>query len=203
MLKSAEFPPIDLESTGLVHPNGNQPELITWGLNSRVWLLGRQVIKTSLTYMGHDKADEQRATMQYEHAVMEDFIGEHMPDTTYATVDRADGRGAHTVTVQPFVEGIRLLDCWQSMDDLRSLHRFFERCLKIYDKTGLMPDLSNIRVGFNVGRSRNVIVGDDGEPMLVDTTFGRIQRSERFGPWWTRHIYAGTLAAKQRLERKF
>lgn len=202
MLRRAEFPLIDLDAIGVACFGDENPELMNAGLNSRVWLLGREVVKTTRARMDRSSADELRATMQYEHAVLEDFIGEYIPDTTYTVADCTDDSGAHIVAVQPFVEGVSLHDYWQSADDFHSLRVFFEKCLKIYDKAGLMPDIAIPRTGFNVARSRNLLVDDAGEPVLVDPTFGKIQRSEKFGSLWTRCVYAGTILAQKRLQHK-
>lgn len=202
MSRHSESPPIDLEPVGLILPVGSEPERIGAGFNSQVWRVGERVVKITKASLDDGSAENLRATMQYEHAVLEDFIGEHIPDTTYETVDSPDGSGAHVMTIQPFVKGTSLLDFWRSGDDLDSLDIFLERCQRIFDNTGLMPDIAVPRTGFNVIRSHNILVNVEGEPILVDSTFGKIQRSKVFGSTWARCVYGGTLVARKRLEHK-
>lgn len=61
----------------------------------------------------------------------------------------------------------------------------------MYKKERVIPDVGNIEGGFfNIFDSRNVVVSDN-KPTLVDTSFGRIQRSRSLGGLWSYLISRG------------
>ncbi len=197
------FPDIDLGATSLELTDGILAEPIGGGFNSQAWRIGSQVLKVTKGSVSHIDADLLRLTMLGEHLTLEESLGDYMPPTEYfVAVENSDEERAHVVTVQPFVEGKGLIDFISNPDSsVDNLQEFLERCRQVYHKNKLMPDIGNIETAFNVFRNSNVLVeGEDDQPVLVDTTFGKIQRSKALGPIWTRAIYTGSLVASARLK---
>lgn len=200
---SEVLPAIDLSGTELEIIDAELAEPLARGFNSQAWRLGDQVVKVTRGSVDLIDADVLRLLMQGEHDVLEDVIGDHMPPTTYSVAEETDNEGkGRVVTVQPFMEGTALWDfLGQPQSPVEPLQKFLELCRQVYKKNKLMPDIGNIETAFNVFRNSNILISpEDDQPILVDTTFGKIQRSEFLGPIWTRAIYAGSLVASARLK---
>ncbi len=197
LLRQGNFPDLNWNAVSIDIPEGVTPEPLARGFNSRPWKIGNQVVKvTSQTDNPHDLLD----SMLGEHNLLENHVGDHMPPTNYAVVERVDGKGAHVVTTQPFIEGVHLPDFLnKASNPVDELRDFLRKCRQVYKETGLMPDIANIQQGFNVLGNTNIIIGEDQRPILVDTTFGKIQRSKSLGPTWNTAIYCGALLASARL----
>lgn len=198
------FPAIDLSAAEIVIPNGT-PELLAAGFNSSAWKTGSQVLK--VTKQGKDPVAAMHLleTMRREDDTLRGFIGDFMPETEYILALQTEGTQAHVVTVQPFVEGVGLPDFLGRPDaQTDPLQEFLAKSKEVFRNVKLMPDIACIEDGFDVFRSSNILIREDKEakPELVDTTFGKTQRSASLGWLWTRLIYGKTVLAHRTLEKQ-
>lgn len=195
------FPDIDLSATGIVLPPDEAPEILAAGFNSSAWRIGSQVVKVTKQPKAPGEAAYLLDIMRWEHELLERFIGRYMPGTEYFVAEQLDDSKAHVVTVQPFVEGVSLpafLDKPES--PVEPLQEFLIKSQETFRKARQMPDIACVEDRFNVLRNSNVLITDDeGHPELVDTTFGKTQRSRSLGPLWTRFIYVGSVVAHSKL----
>ena len=195
------FPDVDLDAAGLSFNPGEEPEYLGGGFNSSAWVAGDRVLK--ITSHGDDRigASKLLEAMKREHGTIEPYLGENMADTSYSLVDERSGSATHVLVVQPFIEGESLREFFSRPDaDVDSFVTFLERAMAAYKDTGLMPDISCIEKAFWPLWDSNTIIRPGNEPVLVDTTSGKTQRSRMLGPTWNRFIYGGALMAHKWLE---
>ncbi|HVX47893.1 MAG TPA: hypothetical protein VHA05_00860 [Candidatus Saccharimonadales bacterium] len=196
------FPDVDLEAAGIVLTPDDQPEFLGGGFNSSAWRAGNQVLK--ITSHGSDQSDALKLleAMKREHGTVEPYIGDYMADTAYALVNERSSGTSHVLVVQPFIEGSSLREFFSRPDaNVDPFVTFLEKSMAAYKGTRLMPDISCIEKGFwPLWDSNTIIRPGDDEPVLVDTTAGKTQRSRTLGPAWNRFIYSGALLAHKWLE---
>lgn len=198
MLKTAgTLPDLDWETAGIAIPCDVEPEALARGFNSRAWRVGNQVVKVT---RGSLDASVLLGAMQSEHDVLEQHLGDYMPPTEYRTAKTKDGKSSHVITTQPFIEGVQLPDFLADPSSpTGELRAFLRKCRRVYRETGLMPDIANIQQFWNVLRNSNILMDEAAGPVLVDTTFGKIQRSRTLGSIWNTAIYSGSVLASARL----
>lgn len=205
--EAAPFPAVDLSPVGMEDLNGYKPELLHPGFNARAWKVGQEVVKLSKKPSAHENAEYLLCRMKLEHELLEEFLGGHMLDTTYGLVPLADDEDkVHVAAVQPFIVGESLADfLGRSNSNTEALQDFLDKCMGVYRARKLMPDIANIQQGFSVVRNSNVVIdvfSEDSKPVLVDTNFGKIQRSKSLGPLWTRAIYDGARRTQRKLRKR-
>lgn len=207
MAKTVDFPAVDLGAVGIETLNGHKPELLSQGFNARAWKLGGDVVKLSKSPTSPDSAESLLGKMLDEHGMLEEDLGEHMPETRYATVP-VDGEedSVHIAAVQPFIVGETLTEfLGRHNSRTEALEEFLEKCVGVYRARRVMPDIGRVEQGFSVLRNSNVIIdafSDNAHPVLVDTNFGKIQRSGALGPVWNWQIYRGALRAQKQLRKR-
>lgn len=207
MIRSPEYP--DLSAVG-IEMNGSEPPVPIEGgaFNSDVFRVGTEIVKISKNSMSNTKAEELVGIMMGEHAALEDIIGEHMPPTDFIVAE-TEGRSAHAVTLQPFVEGISIKELLEAGHPTEALEDFLEKCKEVFRETGLMPDIAHIQHRwFSVFLNGNIKMQQLKEdtdadkeftPILVDTTFGKLQRHKLTGDFWSKRIYWGAVRAQMKL----
>lgn len=195
------FPDIDLSGTGVVLAADMEFEGLATGFNSSAWRVGSQVVKATRQPKNPGDATHLRDVMSREHELLERFVGEFMPETEYFVAEELEGSKAHVVTVQPFVEGVSLpVFLEDEHAPITPLREFLRKSQATFRQARRMPDIACMEDGFNVLRTSNIIItGDEGHPKLVDTAFGKTQRSKSLGPLWTWLIYTGSVFADSRL----
>jgi len=167
------------------------------GFNSRAYQVDDTVLKVSRGMYSKNGAYRHLWTLEGEQALLSPYVGEYIPPTNYLVAPSEQAPDRHrVVAVQPYIGGLSMANFHASPKADRSqLVDFLECCLRMYRKTGYAPDIANIQTGFDIFRNHNVVISDspatDGKPHLVDTNFGRFQRSKTFGPLWHRQIANG------------
>jgi hypothetical protein len=180
------------------------------GLNSRVYRVGEdgdRVLKASRSAGPVGKMTILGSAMAEEYAMSSDYIDPTMISETSYNVARtlANPDRARIVIGQGFVDGpflrtyIRLPGA--KLDGVAIL---LEAAIDMYEEEKKIPDLAKAEHGFNVFRNKNVLVRDvDGQmgvPILVDTSYGTIQRSRLAGGKWASSIYKGVKRGLRTLE---
>ncbi len=188
---------LDIVADSLALPTEAEVIALGGGLNSRVVRVGDQVLKASKPPAVPTAAHEHMQTLEREQQLLESYLGEHIPSTTYAVVaSRKQPQLARVVTIQEHVEGVSLAEFTANPSvDPTHVVGFFERCLMMYRETKQVADVANIETRFNIFKNGNLVVPTKGSsagiPSLVDTNFGRIQRSKALGPTWSYFIARG------------
>lgn len=164
------------------------------GFNSQALLVGSEVVKISKRRMPQTQAQEHMTVLIHEHELIRRFVGDYMPDTRFETMPtRHDPEYARAVTIQPFVAGISFKDLVIADTDTQDIQQFLKRASEMYRETGQVPDLANIETFFNIFRNSNLVIQpeENCRPFLVDTNFGKLQRSKALGGLWSRAIARG------------
>ncbi len=199
------FPSIDLSAADVVIAAGSTPDLLDHGWNSSAWLLGGQVVKA--TSQGRSLADAKDLldAMRREDSTLRKSIGTFMTEAAYSLAQQMDNADFHVVTVQPFVEGTPLQDFLAGPDaSVEQLREFLAKSRETFKAEKVMPDIACIEDGFNVARNSNILIREDEDdrPELVDTTFGKTQRSPQLGWLWNRLIYGAAGRADKKLAKR-
>lgn len=175
------------------------------GFNSRVFQVGSHVVKISKACADSDAMFQHAAVLKREEEMVGEYLGDYLPPTMYMVAPSSERpEDAHVVTIQNFVRGADLADFLKNDQvDHGILVGFLENCLRMYDETGKIPDIANVQTGFSFYRNHNVIVSTApetaGQPFLVDTNFGKTQRSRALGSLWHRQIARGARRALRSL----
>lgn len=195
-----------------VDPNAfvgaERAEYLGGGLNSQVAAIDDHVIKVGRQLQEPAAAKQLADVLQAEHGAMADYVGENMPRTMYAVVASAARPSlARVVTVQERKTGMYIGDYINQPGDQVNaipLLDFLYRSLELRDRYQIIPDLAAVQGGFNLFRSTNVVISSHGPdahvPFLVDTNFGKVQRSDQLGRLWTRAIVWGVERGIRKLE---
>ena len=114
-------------------------------------------------------------------------------------------RGDYKVSlVQPRVRGTLITQALSDGESRDSIARYFEKGLAMYRRTGQIPDLACIEGRyFNplIDPNTQVAMTVEGpQPVLVDTTFGRLQRKPFVGSFFHSQIAWGVRRALGRLD---
>lgn len=175
------------------------------GSNSYAYKFGSSVVKVSRKQFTDEAAYHHAAILQGEQALLSQFVGDSLPETDYHIVPSAKetDEKQRVVSVQPFIGGIGLAEFLRQNDsDTDSFINFLKNSLAMYKSTGHIPDIGNIQTGFNVSRTRNVLINDNNV-VLVDTNFGKIQRSKgAAGKMWRHGIATGARRSLKSLTSK-
>lgn len=162
------------------------------GFNSRALRVGDMVFKVGKRATSWDEAQELAGTMESEHDLIAGYVGDSMPLTTFSVVESVSKSHRYrVVTEQDFVPGKTLREFLNQPDkNTRTLQRFLLLCMDMHDDTRMIPDLANVEGGFSVIRTGNLVVQGE-KPILVDTTFGKMQRSRVLGRFINQRIRMG------------
>ncbi len=177
-------------------------EPIGTGFNSKAFLapdLGL-VIKLCAG-RDYDAANNLHGAMTNEHNLAEAFYPEHIPRTGF-TVLRNEITGLdHVVAMQDYKKGIPVVEsARQANADTSALESLLLKGLLAYGATRKISDMACIEHGFfDPTKSPNIIIDGNGFPWLVDTTFGKIQRSKMLGRVWNHAIANGVSRAVKKL----
>lgn len=199
-----EVGPVPLETFGLeeipgLDPSASEAVRLGRGFSSSVYRVDEQVIKIGHSFLDLARADTYRLTFFAEHSLIDDYLGDHIPPTEFHVARSAtDSKLGKVVTIQQYVDGYKNIADYVAANIDSGWHKpvapirdMLLQGLEMFDDTRMVPDMANIQQGFSVFTNRNIIVDEDGDPHLVDTNFGHIQRSYRLGPLWHRMIRRG------------
>lgn len=193
-------------SADLPEPTGDTPpELLGYGYNSSAWRIGIQVLKVTAQHGSLDTARSLLENMEAEYALLERFLGVYMPETRYSLGQDRRTHDLHVVTAQPFKKGTPLPEFLANPDnDTDPLQKFLAKSQDVYREERRMPDIACIENGFNVLVDSNILIREDEDdtPILVDTNFGKTQRSRSLGPLWNALIYTGAVFGQHSLDMR-
>ena len=126
-------------------------------------------------------------------ALVLEYLGGYATPTL-VSVAGGDDAGYHVVHHQPYIEGLSI---GKQACDVEQLMELFERALRMYDRTGFMPDIACVESGwFDPLKSPNILVLADGTPRVVDTDLGRTQQAPVIGLMWNWLMSEGVVRAK-------
>lgn len=162
--------------------NPDQQE-IGKGFNSTAYQVGDFVVKVSRRTYHQAEAYEVAQSMNQERQLLARYHdAAHLPPTTSWVANLGDGERNNIVTMQPFIAGRTLAE---HIADPTSgnveIEIFMINALTMFYKEDKIADLCNLEGGFNLMRTGNLVVTDEAKPVLVDDTFGKLQRSKLFG----------------------
>lgn len=186
---------LGLSLEGNLEPIGN-------GFNSRAFLAPDLGLVIKLC----DGKDTESAralhnAMRDEHDLAEEFYAEHIPRTGFVMVRNEITGLDHVVAVQDYKKGMPVAEFLEHADaDTSALESLLIKGLLAYSATRKISDMACIEHGFfNPMKSPNTIIDDGGFAWLVDTTFGKIQRSRQLGLIWNTAIANGVSRAVKKI----
>ena len=172
-------------------------ELIGHGFSSEVYLSpAGEVYKFSPPYTA-SRAKKLLERSARNISLTAKSLGKFATPTIVYVVKSSDAEEDtyHLCARQAFIDGLQI-DTALSMVDLDQLRELFGLSLQMYDRTGKMPDIACIEGGFfNPFQSPNIIVRQDGSPVLVDTDFGRTQQMPGISVLWNFWMSEGVVRA--------
>lgn len=186
---------LGLSLEGNLEPIGN-------GFNSRAFLAPDLGLVIKLC-AGKDTngARTLHSAMTAEHNLAEEFYAEHLPRTGFVVLRNEITGLDHVVAVQEYKKGLPVAEFVAQADaDTSVLESLLIKGLLAYSATRKISDMACIEHGFfNPMKSPNTIIDDSGFAWLVDTTFGKIQRSRQLGRIWNTAIANGVSRAVNNL----
>lgn len=184
---------LDIEATA-------DPELLGSGFSSRTFSAGDHVIKISrLPFKSADHAERRAHAMTVEQNLIGQYV--RIAPARFVISAAFDGR-LHVVAVQEKVEGISIQEALRMGVGISALSEHFMCAQEMFREHEEVPDLACIERGFNPLSDGNTLLEIDTEtPVLVDTTYGRLQRSQIFSGFIHRKIHAGVERAQQVLRQ--
>jgi hypothetical protein len=171
-------------------------EVIGGGHNSDAFLLETgDVIKLTTTSGSHERMERILGIMRSEFDLLGRYYQGHLPETSYYNIPTVrDNNIYRTMTLQNYIEGPKIKDyIKQPGIDREILLSFYRKALTMRNNSGEIPDLACIEEWFKPHLNSNLLItgGEQPLPMLIDTNFGKMQRSRSFGWLWTSAITAG------------
>jgi hypothetical protein len=175
------------------HVTFGQLEVIGSGMNAEAFRVGGFVLKASSPFSSETVAIDRAAAMYGEQTRLQVYHGSDMPPTTtWVAPDRRLAGRFRALSLQPFIPGKTLKEHVADPEaDNQAILSFLNQALRMHSETGEIADLANIEGAFRLIRTGNLVIQADSKPWLVDTNFGKIQRSKRLGPAWSRMIARG------------
>jgi len=183
----------------------SQLALIDSGFSSEVYAADDVVVKI----LGHEhptaRGAHQHADVLYgEQDRITGYMGPDNVATAQFVVGHAQNGEYRISLVQPRVSGILIANALADAESHESIAGYFEKGLSMYSRTHQIPDLACIE-----GRYFNPLIdpntqvlrtGEGFQPVLVDTTFGRLQRKAIIGKFFHSQIAWGVKRALNGLD---
>lgn len=185
---------VDLES---LKPIGS-------GLSSRVFGNSEHVVKVQgRRYDTQQSADKFADTLYGEQQLVAEHLGAIHVAIAEFVVGKCSRDEYAICLIQPRVDGVVIDDALAAGIKPDCIEDYFTRALMMYTRCRRIPDLACIEGHFfnPLADSNTQVVAEAGlnRPVLVDTTYGRLQRSRYAGPIIHSQIAFGVKRALRRL----
>lgn len=189
------------------NPDGETITPFAQGFNSYAYQIGGLVVKVSKHTYEPEQIEEALGASQAHYQLLKRYLGEFVVDTSFhQATNLSDPHKLHLVSRQPFVNGIPVRSArLKKLIESGALYKeafqaYLEAVLLMYAETKQIGDAAAIEGRFfDPFRTKNVILGSDGKPILTDVDRGKIQSSDTFGRAWSWLIANGVQRGRKRL----